>query len=67
MQGYIDLKDCNWNDSKQTLSGISSVIKNEPYKIIIATNGKTVQSCNSNKGKAAIKPVDEKINWLNLL
>ena len=66
MQGYIDLKDCNWNDSKQTLSGISSVIKNEPYKITIATNGKTVQSCSSNKGKAAIKLVDEKNQLVEL-
>lgn len=66
MQGYIDLKNYNWNNSQNTLSGTSSVIKNEPYKIIIATNGKKVKDCSCNKGKASVKLIDMQNNLLEL-
>ena len=40
MQGYVDMvKKPVWNAAKSSLSGISSVIGNEPYTITIALNG----------------------------
>lgn len=40
MQGYVDiLKKPEWNASDNTLSGTSSVIGGEPYRITLALNG----------------------------
>ena len=40
MQGYVDLvKKPEWNQQALALSGTSSVIGNEPYRITIALNG----------------------------
>lgn len=40
MQGYVDLvKKPQWNSEKNTLSGVSSLVGGEPYRITIALNG----------------------------
>ncbi|PXA04985.1 hypothetical protein DDZ13_03195 [Coraliomargarita sinensis] len=41
MQGYLDLLKVEWNEEEKTLTGISKVVSDEPYKIILATNGYT--------------------------
>ena len=42
LQGYVDLvKKPQWNASKKTLSGTSSVIGGQPYRITLALNGYT--------------------------
>jgi hypothetical protein len=60
MQGYLDLKDCKWNASTKILSGIATVIKDDPFKITIATNGKKISSCRVSGGTCAVKMKDEK-------
>jgi len=48
MQGYVDMvKKPVWNKSKMELSGISSVIEDEPYSIIIALNGYSAVNVNA--------------------
>lgn len=39
MQGYVDMKSCTWDKSQHKLKGCSLVVANEPYEIIVATNG----------------------------
>lgn len=66
MQGYLDLKECKWDQKKRSLSGTSSVIANEPYKVIIATNGKKHKRCLSDGGKATVKAVEGQPGLLEL-
>lgn len=66
MQGYLDLKDCRWNDMRKALTGTSSVIANEPYKVIVATNGKTYKRCKVSSGKATVKKLEGSVGLLEL-
>ena len=34
-QGVVDMEDVSWNDSTNTLSGLSHIVKDEPYKAYI--------------------------------
>lgn len=61
MQGYLDLKECIWNEADHTLSGTSLVIKDEPYKVVIATNGKIVRNVRANSGKITMVNKDKLI------
>jgi len=58
MQGFVDLKNCKWDSVLNQLSGESQVVKNDDYKIIIASNGMTPSSSFTNFGKATIIPFD---------
>ncbi|KIO75200.1 hypothetical protein TH53_21985 [Pedobacter lusitanus] len=58
MQGYLDLKDCIWNSKKKTLKGVSDVIKDDTYKVIIATNGYQISTCNVSAGKYKVKMIE---------
>jgi hypothetical protein len=40
MQGYVDMLGCNWNEKQNQLEGVSAVVGKDPYKIIIACNGR---------------------------
>ena len=66
MQGYVDLKDCQWTEHKRTLSGTSAVIGNDPYKIIIATNGHRYKRCKAKGAKTAVRIKDRKNGLLEL-
>ncbi len=39
MQGYVELKDVQWNSKKKILSGKADVVGGETFKIVIAANG----------------------------
>ena len=49
-----------WNPGKKELSGISKVIKDEPYKIIIASNGFKIKNCTAENSESKINLFDEK-------
>lgn len=66
MQGMIDLKDCKWNGRRKRLSGVSEVVGNDMYKVVIATNGFKVKSCNVSHGKYFLKTIDEKAGIIEL-
>lgn len=38
LQGWMELKDVNWNEAKKTLSGKASVIGWEAMRIVVASN-----------------------------
>ena len=48
LQGYVDMAEKpSWNNEEMTLTGVSSIIANEPYTITIALNGYTVKNTSS--------------------
>jgi len=38
LQGWMDVKELNWNKNNKALSGKVTVVEGEPFKIVIATN-----------------------------
>jgi hypothetical protein len=54
MQGYLDLKDVNWDKKQRTLSGTAEVIENEPFEIVIATNNYKVKEAKVLQGKVTV-------------
>ena len=39
LQGWVELRDVEWNAESRVLSGVAKVIGDEPFKIVIADNG----------------------------
>lgn len=39
MQGYLDIISADWNPDTKTLSGVSKVVGDDPYVLILAANG----------------------------
>ncbi|MCM1371866.1 MAG: hypothetical protein NC113_04150 [Bacteroides sp.] len=60
------MKECEWKDKQNILEGISTVVADNPYKIIIATNGYKLHRCKANRAKAAIRVIDNENNLLEL-
>jgi hypothetical protein len=54
MQGYLDLKEVNWNEKTKELNGVAEVIGNDPFEIIIATNNYKVKNIKVSHGKATV-------------
>lgn len=40
MQGYVDLLGCSWDPARRELRGVSAVVGGEPYRVILAGNGR---------------------------
>lgn len=59
MQGYLDLKDCRWKEDSKALTGTSSVVSGDPYKVVIATNGRKLRSCKAPGAKISMKIIDK--------
>ncbi len=66
MQGYMDMKTMQWNDNNKTLQGISDVVENDVYKVIIATNGYKVYGCKVSAGTCTIKQLNDNIAELSI-
>lgn len=47
MQGYLDVVSSSWNPETKTLSGVSKVVGNDPYIVILAANGLDKLDCSS--------------------
>lgn len=56
LQGWVELKDISWDAKKRTLSGIASVIGDEPFKITIANNGAKVLKAEAKGGRSELAP-----------
>ncbi|MES2775083.1 MAG: hypothetical protein V4722_12925 [Bacteroidota bacterium] len=48
LQGWIEIKDMQWNDAKKTLAGKAAVVAGEPFKIVIAANKWKLMQVKSN-------------------
>lgn len=55
MQGYLDLKDCQWEAKGRTLTGVSDVIEGDPYEVVIANNGHRISKVNLSDKKSSVK------------
>lgn len=66
MQGYVDLHDVAWDEKNATLSGTSSVIEDEPVRVIIALNGRRALSCSSDRGACEIEAVPDQADLIKL-
>lgn len=58
MQGYVDMKTCSWQAEQNLLKGTSTIVADDPYKIVIATNGRTLRRCKASGAKAEIRVLD---------
>jgi hypothetical protein len=38
LQGWMEIKDLQWNNAKKTLAGKAAVVAGEPFKIVVAAN-----------------------------
>jgi hypothetical protein len=38
MQGYLDMRDVNWDHENHALSGVSKIVGNDPYRVVLASN-----------------------------
>lgn len=47
MQGFLDMKKCEWDASNLRLHGASEVVAGETYRVVIAMNNYKVIGCNS--------------------
>jgi hypothetical protein len=55
MQGYVDVYRTLWNSGKKELSGVSSVVGGETYKVVLATNGYLPVSCTASGASCRIE------------
>lgn len=55
MQGYLDLKDCQWEAKGKSLVGVSNIVEDDPYEVVIANNGFRVSKVTVSDKKAHVK------------
>ncbi len=68
MQGYFDMPQKPvWDKTSKTLSGTSTLIGGEEYKIMIAANGFTPAKCLADNTARTIKVFDEKNHLYELI
>ena len=60
LQGWVEMKDVNWDSKTKTLSGMASVIGGEVFKIVVAGNGAKAIKSDAKGAKSELKahPVD---------
>ncbi len=55
MQGYVDMmKKPKWTGKDKSLSGLSKVIKQDPYELVFACNNRTPKGAKVSSGKASL-------------
>ena len=55
MQGYVDLvTKPKWTGRDKSLGGVSKVIKQDPYELVFACNGRTPKHAKVSSGKASL-------------
>jgi hypothetical protein len=56
LQGWIDLTDLAWDGAAARLSGVAKVIGGEPFRIVLAGNGRKPLKVTAQGARAAIEP-----------
>ena len=66
LQGWMDTKDITYRSNK--LTGKSAVVGGEPFKMVIALNGKKIKSVTTKEGTATVKshPAGENLKIIEL-
>jgi len=68
MQGFVDFEKVpEWDASKNMLSGISKVIMDETYTVVLALNGYTIKDCTVEGADITYSNVDKNICKLKVL
>jgi len=67
MQGYLDLSEVEWNGERRTLSGVSKIVGNDPYRISLALNGYHAASVACDPGKAVADIVSNEDGVVELI
>tara|TARA_B110000908_G_C10265307_1_gene463255 strand:+ start:276 stop:2843 length:2568 start_codon:yes stop_codon:yes gene_type:complete len=68
MQGLVDFEKIpEWNRSKKTLSGISKVIKDETYTVVLALNGYRIKECSAEGAEITYSNIDENMCKIKIL
>ena len=67
MQGYVDVLKTGWNPASRTLTGTSKVVGGDPYKLVIATNGRQPAACFAQGAKAEIKVTNQEAGGIAVL
>jgi len=55
MQGYVDLANVKWDAKGKQLSGVAKVVGNEPFRIVVASNGSQAGAANASGAKAHLE------------
>jgi len=56
LQGWVDLAEVKWDPAANQLSGTAKVVGGEPFKIVIANNGRKPVSVKANGAAAKMVP-----------
>ncbi len=59
MQGYLDMKACAWDEASATLAGTAAVVADDPYRIVVAGNGRRPRAATAEGATATLRTVDE--------
>jgi len=55
LQGWVDLANVKWDGKEHCLSGVARVIGGEPFKIVVAGNGRTATGATATGGTARLE------------
>jgi hypothetical protein len=69
LQGVVDLSGCNWQPRQKRLVGTSRLVADEPYTVVIASNGYEAKDASATTAEASLlaNPESRKLLDLTLL
>ena len=56
LQGWVDLAEVQWDGPSQRLGGVAQVIGGEPFKIVLAGNGRRAVRVAAEGARAKLEP-----------
>lgn len=67
LQGLLDMEGKPaWDAQTKSLAGVSKTIEDEPYKIIFASNGRTIKKCTTDNATWELEEFDRDLNLFQL-
>ena len=55
LQGWVDLADVKWDGAGKTLGGVARVVGGEPFRIVLAGNGRKPMKAVAAGGQARLE------------
>jgi hypothetical protein len=56
LQGWVDLAEVKWDAASKKLSGVAKVIGDEPFRIVLAGNGRRPIRATADGAQARLEP-----------
>jgi hypothetical protein len=66
LQGWVDLNNVKWDAEENVLSGKARVIENEPFKIVIANNGRIPSDAHAKSAEIKLEQDVESLSALRI-